>query len=304
MNIRAGDQATSAPLVSIVIPFYHSYTQYFEECLDSVQAQTYTNWELIVVDDASPDWQAAATVEKRSDPRMRLIRHERNRGQAAARNTGIRNCRGKYFLPLDCDDLLAPTHVEKLMGALNANPGSNLAYADYRVFAAGSGTLKLPVLDMRDLLREQWIPHPGTLMLRSLWERAQGYCEDDIFRAGNEDWDFFLSIAENGLHAVRVPEALYHYRLHQTSISSTRFGIADYLTREFMYVRHQQLFDQFNMKRTFLAGGYRISAIAFWQKGAGMQALKLLLRSVWLSPREFIRIGARRLTRSTLSSES
>jgi glycosyltransferase involved in cell wall biosynthesis len=82
-----------------------------------VQQQTYKNWELVVVDDAPVDQRAAAMVKKFLDSRMNFIRHETNRGQAAARTTAILACRAKYFLPLDCDDVLDVTHVEKLVQA-------------------------------------------------------------------------------------------------------------------------------------------------------------------------------------------
>jgi hypothetical protein len=111
-----------------------------------------------------------------------------------------------------------------------------------------------------------------------VWERAGGYCEHDVFRAGNEDWDFFLSIAETDFKPTRVPEPSYYYRQHESSISTRRFVYSDYLTRRFMYARHQKLFDEFGMKRRFLAGGYRRSAKAFWLKGDRFRAVKLLAR--------------------------
>jgi glycosyltransferase involved in cell wall biosynthesis len=275
-------------LVTIVIPYHHNYAQYLEACLESIRQQTYTSWELILVDDASEGETAEAVVEKLGDTRIRIIRHERNRGQAAARNTGIRSGSGEFVMPVDCDDLLDPTHLEKLMRALDAHPDCGAAYADFRLFFAVSGVLEFPVRDTRALLRDQWIPHPGTVVRRVLWEGANGYCEDEIFRAGNEDWEYFLRIAEVGLRAVRVPEPLYQYRQHASSITTRRFAYSDYLMREVMYVRHQQLFDSYGMRRAFLAGGYRVSGVAFWRKGEHIRGLRLLARAVWLAPLDFV----------------
>jgi glycosyltransferase involved in cell wall biosynthesis len=288
----------SHPLVSIVIPFFDSYAKYLDACLDSVLQQTYRNWEVIVVDDASPTDAGRAIVERRGDSRLTIIRHEANRGQGAARNTGMRHSSGEFLLPLDCDDILAPTHMEKLMGALDAHPECGAAYSDYRLFSAVSQDLQFPVRDTRTLLKEQWIPHPGTIVRRTLWEQTDGYCEDELFRAGNEDWDYFLSVAEVGLQAVRVPEPLYYYRQHLNSISSTRFARADYAMRERMYVRHQHLFDRYKMRRRFLAGGYRGSGKAFWSQGERLQAMKLLGRAVWLDPVDFAQVGVQKLRRS------
>jgi glycosyltransferase involved in cell wall biosynthesis len=215
------------------------------------------------------------------------MRHEQNRGQAAARNTGMRHSTGELIMPLDCDDILDPTHLKKLVGALRDHPECGAAYSDYRLFSAVSRDVQFPVRDTRALLEEQWIPHPGTIVRRALWAQTSGYCEDELFRDGNEDWDYFLSVAEVGLKAVRVPEPLYFYRQHVNSITNTKFGCADYVMRERMYLRHQSLFDRFRMRRPFLAGGYRGSGKAFWQKGERIQAVKLLSRAVWLDPLDF-----------------
>jgi glycosyltransferase involved in cell wall biosynthesis len=286
------------PQVSIVIPFFHTYATYLPACLDSVRQQTYTNWEIIIVDDASPSEEGRVIVEGIGDPRIRIVRHEQNRGQAAGRNTGMRLAQGELLMPLDCDDVLAPTHLEKLVGALQANPECGAAYSDYSLFDAVSRDMEFPVRDTRALLKEQWIPHPGTIVRRSLWEQTRGYCEDELFRAGNEDWDYFLSVAEVGLKAVRIPEPLYFYRQHTTSITSTKFALADYVMRESMYVRHRHLFDRYKMRRPFLSGGYRCSAKAFWQKGDRLQALKLLVRAIWLDPMDVGHATGRTLRRS------
>jgi glycosyltransferase involved in cell wall biosynthesis len=285
------------PLVTIVIPYHHNYAEYLGACLESIRQQTYRNWEAILVDDASVGETAQAVVGKLADARFRIIRHERNRGQAAARNTGIRNGSGTFVMPVDCDDLLAPTHLEKLMRALDAHRHCGAAYADFNLFFAATGVLEFPVRDTRALLRDQWIPHPGTVVRRVLWERANGYCEDEIFRAGNEDWDYFLAIAEIDLQAVRVPEPLYQYRQHKRSITTSRFAYSDYVSREVMYLRHQTLFDRYGMKGVFLAGGYRVSGVAFWRKGEYARALRLLARACWLSPLGFVGVLAKKLRR-------
>ena len=140
--------------------------------------------------------------------RFRIIRHERNRGQDAARNTGMRHGSGEFIMPLGCGDLLAATHLEKLMRALEAHPECGAAYADFQLFSAVPGELRFPIREARALMKEQRILHPGTTVRRVLWEQANGSCEDELFRAGKEDWDYWLSVAEVEVQAVRVPECL------------------------------------------------------------------------------------------------
>jgi glycosyltransferase involved in cell wall biosynthesis len=286
------------PLVSIVIPFHSSYAEYLPDCLGSVLRQSYRNWEIIIVDDASPTEAGRAIAEAPGDPRIRVLRHAENRGQAAGRNTGMRCAAGEFLMPLDCDDILAPTHLEKLAGALRAHPDCGAAYSDYRLFGAAAGEVLFPLRDIPALLREQWIPHPGTLVRRTLFEASGGYCEEALFRAGNEDWDYFLSLAEVGLRAVRVAEPLYLYRQHAGSITTTRFAHADYAMRERMVARHRALFDRFGMRGPFLAGGYRGSGKAFWAQGERRRALGLLARAIWLDPQGFAQGLARILRRA------
>src|SRR4051812_5804803 len=100
---------TTNAVITAVVPGYN-YAHYLAECLESVIAQTRVDWEAVVVDDASTVGDAAAIVEQLAAPRIALIRHAENRGLAAARNTGIRQGRGKYVLPLDSDDKLSPTY--------------------------------------------------------------------------------------------------------------------------------------------------------------------------------------------------
>lgn len=285
-------------MVSIVIPFHCSYAQYLKACLASVLSQTYTNWEVIVVDDASNTDDGRVIVESLGDPRIRIVRHERNRGQAAGRNTGMRLSVGEFVVPLDCDDILEPTHLQKLIRALETHPDCGAAYSDYRLFSAVTGGVEFPVRDTRALLKEQWIPHPGTVVRRALWSQTNGYCEEELFRSGNEDWDYFLSLAEVGLKAVRVPEPLYLYRQHSNSITNTKFACDDYIMRERMYDRHRELFDKHKAKRPFLAGGYRGSGKAFWRRGERVHALKLLWRAMYLDPIAFAQASSRNVVRS------
>lgn len=93
------------PKVSIIVPVYKTEA-YIAECLDSVLAQTYQDFEVICVDDGSPDNSVEIIKEySKNDPRISYVRQE-NAGLSAARNTGIRNAKGEYILPLDSDDML------------------------------------------------------------------------------------------------------------------------------------------------------------------------------------------------------
>src|SRR4051812_48468776 len=98
------------PLVSIIIPSYN-YGRFLAQTLDSVLAQTYTNWECIIVDDGSKDnsGEIAAAYEQK-DTRIRYI-YQQNQGIATTRNTGLQNIKGDYVQYLDADDMLPPEKI-------------------------------------------------------------------------------------------------------------------------------------------------------------------------------------------------
>jgi len=109
-------------MISIVIPIYNT-EQYLPHCLDSLLAQTFADWEAILVDDASTDGSLSIAQEYcRKDPRFRLLRQERNKGQSAARNRAMEVVKGEHLAFLDSDDTLLPDWLEMLY--------THIGYAD------------------------------------------------------------------------------------------------------------------------------------------------------------------------------
>ncbi len=114
------------PTVSVVIPMYNA-APYLRACIESVLKQTYKDIEIIAVDDGSPD-ECADIIETYDDSRIRLVR-QANRGLAGARNTGIRNARGRYVAFLDSDDIWHPNKLEQHVGHLDSNPEVGVSYS-------------------------------------------------------------------------------------------------------------------------------------------------------------------------------
>ena len=102
-------------MISIVIPTYDRAAT-LGRAIDSVLAQTYTDWELVIVDDGSTD-DTEAVLSRYTDPRITIVRHDRNRGVAAAQNSGFDALRGEWFTVLGSDDELVPEALETLIGA-------------------------------------------------------------------------------------------------------------------------------------------------------------------------------------------
>ena len=105
----------SGPLVSIVVPVYNVEC-YVEECLQSVCSQTYENLEIICIDDVGSDKSMdIVRLYATKDSRINIVEHEKNKGLAEARNTGLRNLSGDYVFFLDSDDFLSVDAIERLV---------------------------------------------------------------------------------------------------------------------------------------------------------------------------------------------
>lgn len=265
--------------MTVVIPCFNQ-AEFLPECLRSIQAQDLPDWEVVVVDDASSDADPAALVARAADPRVRLVRHEVNRGQGAARNTGLSHARAPLVLPVDADDRLHPEYLSATLAAIREGKGADCAFTEWQLFGSEDevwrweGPYGFPTL-----LSRQTIPGPGTLMTKKLWERAGGYSEDKLL-IGNEDWDFWIAATATGVHPAHVARPLYLYRRHDASMSSTFLDKAAYFQQEIIYFRHRKVFDRFQEGGRFRASGYLRSAVHAWETGRRQRALALLSRGL------------------------
>ncbi|MGW4412732.1 glycosyltransferase family 2 protein [Nonomuraea sp. NPDC004702] len=207
------------PAVSVIIPCYN-YGCYLPKTLDSVLRQTFGDWEIIVVDDGSTDDSAAvaqAFIDRHPDRRIRLL-SQANAGVSAARNAGIAAAAGRYILPLDADDVIAPTMLEKTTAVLNAMPDIAIASTDLFIFTdiedVQPEVVSLPAYN-KDLLLQRLIMFYCSLYRREVWEVAGGYNEH--MQAG-EDWDFWISCAEKGFEAHHIHEPLFGARNKDTGL--------------------------------------------------------------------------------------
>ncbi|PYS84887.1 MAG: hypothetical protein DMF67_03160 [Acidobacteria bacterium] len=133
---------TPAPLVSVVVPTYN-YGRFISQTLESLRAQTYPNWECVVVDDGSTD-DTAEVVSRYAgeDNRIKYL-WQRNQRQGAAKNNGIRNSGGEYLQFLDADDLIEPRKLERQVEFLERHPGVDIVYGSVRFFQTGNADERL-----------------------------------------------------------------------------------------------------------------------------------------------------------------
>ena len=184
------------------------------EAVSSVRSQTRKPDRIVVVDDGSQDEHSLhvlALVEEASDVE---VLHQSNAGVSAARNRGIEHCSCDLVLVLDGDDRVLPTFLESTSARLAQDPDALGASSWMRMFGLAHALVRPPGGGVTAFLARNACP-AAVLMRRSAWVRAGGYAE--TLRRGFEDWDFFLSLLDEGGHISIVPEALIEYRTSMVS---------------------------------------------------------------------------------------
>lgn len=202
------------PRVSVIMPAYNGAAT-IAESIESVLAQTYTDWELIICDDCSTDntYEIASVYTKRH-PNIKLLRNEKNLGPGAARNHCIRHACGEYLAIMDCDDLSDPKRFEKQVVFLDAHPEYALVSV-WAVMFDKDGvwrTLRYPLTPSKNKVAfiSQFL-YGGTLLKRSVVDEVGGYREGRDYAVG-EDHDLFVRIYAAGHVGYNIPEVLLHYR--------------------------------------------------------------------------------------------
>ncbi|MDR7418864.1 MAG: glycosyltransferase [Armatimonadota bacterium] len=189
------------PLFSVIIPTY-GRPHFLAEAVDSVLAQTVDDFEIVLVDDASPE-----SIDAPDDPRIRVIRREVNGGPAAARNTGLRHARGRYVTFLDDDDLYTPERLALAQEGLRRAP---VSICWIRFVHAAPRTNRVLEGGVYDTILDHFAPHIGTVSL----ERASAPLFDERFLAA-EDTEWWLRLSREAPVST-VPRVGYLMRHHQT----------------------------------------------------------------------------------------
>lgn len=214
-SARAGDAPDAKqPLVSILVPTYKPMMSDFTAAVDSVIAQTYRNWELIIVDDGAKSPEVAARINTycKQDARIRCITLKQNRGISGATNAGLEAVRGAYVAFFDHDDLLVDVAIEMMVRAAQQT-GARMLYSDEdKIDQAGyflEPNLK-PDYNYRYLLGCNYICHllfVETQALKTVGELRATY-------DGAQDHDLILRLVEEipAAEIHHVPEVLYHWR--------------------------------------------------------------------------------------------
>jgi glycosyltransferase involved in cell wall biosynthesis len=208
------------PKVSVIIPTYNRAAP-LQKATASVLSQTFQDFEVIVVDDASPD-NTGDMVRSFGDQRIRYIRHEVNKGEGAARNTGILHSKGEYLAFLDDDDEWFPDKLRKQVALLDHSPlNVGVIYTGYRKIDTTTGSTLLDLVPSKrgnifnDLLQDNCIATTTVLVRRQCFDKAGLFEEGVAFGA---DYDMWIRVSRE-FHIDYIKEPLVNYYIHGNNVT-------------------------------------------------------------------------------------
>lgn len=224
-NYKWGKWVVMEELVSIIMPNYNG-AKYLKESIESVLAQTYTNWELLIVDDCSTD-DSVKIIEEyvQQDERVHLIVQKENKGVANTRNTGIANAKGKYIALLDSDDVWKSEKLEK-QKTLMEKETALISYCSYDFIDECGKKIKKtfkvpPKTNFKKMLISSVISCSTGMFEAQLLK--DHYFNDKYY---HEDYVLWLELLKIPVKAVGVQEVLANYRLHSDSRSAQKINAA------------------------------------------------------------------------------
>jgi glycosyltransferase involved in cell wall biosynthesis len=231
------------PKISVIIPC-HNYGKFVKEAVQSVLLQTFHDFEIIIVNDGSTDDFTLKVLKeiKEAHPEI-LIIDQKNGHLSNARNSGIKASKGEFVLPLDADDIIEPTMLEKCLDELKKDEKLGLVYTYVRLFGNIDEIWERPEYDLYELLQGNYIV-ATSLIRKKAWEDVGGY--DENMKNGYEDWDFYIRLGKNGWYGKLIKETLFCYRKHGKSMIEDTIKKHD-LNVEYIKTKHADIYNDKKM---------------------------------------------------------
>lgn len=251
---------TTEPMVSVIMPMYNS-ARFIKEAIGSVVAQTYQNWELLIVDDGSTDG-SIEIVERYAgnDSRIRLLINNDHTGlPSAPRNYGIRNAKGQFIAFLDSDDLWLPYKLERQLSFFNSDNVA-IVFSNYeKIDEEGNRENRVVVSPMRvtyhDMLYSNYIGNLTGIYNRKV--TGTQYLPD----IHHEDYALWLHILRKGFKAVNTGTIEGLYRIRNKSISSSKWHLLPWQWNIYRRQEHIPVFHAIYYYICYAYNGWRKSRI-------------------------------------------
>lgn len=205
----------SIPVVSVIMPVYNS-SLYIEEAVQSILNQTFTDFELIIIDDASTDG-TTQIIKKFTDSRIKIIRFDINKGVSKATNVGFEKAKGKYIARMDADDISLKKRLEQQVAVLDANP--RILICGSLVKYLGGNNKIITFKETHPEIITELLISCSVYMGASMFRRQplNGYFFDEQ-KVSGEDYDFWTKVAWLG-EMYNIQKVLLLYRVHDNQAS-------------------------------------------------------------------------------------
>ncbi len=206
--------------VSIIVPFYN-LGKFLDEAIDSVVKQSFSDWEVLIIDDGSTEVDSILALKKyeasKFDERINVI-HTQNSGLPKARNLGISKAKGDYIICLDADDKIAKNYLRDAVKVF-AESDENLAIVNTWIQEFDNSTKLQQLPDYDELaITASNVISVAAMFRKSVWQEVNGYPIHEP--RGYEDWGFWLSIVAKGYKWTTLPKAYFYYRIRENSMLS------------------------------------------------------------------------------------
>jgi glycosyltransferase involved in cell wall biosynthesis len=225
MSIQSSNGLVQHPLISIITPVYNTPLRVLKECIESVQAQSYRNWELCLVDDKSPNPECRELIKRYADrdSRIRYSFRDNNGGIVAASNDALSLAKGEFVGLLDHDDVLEPDAIEQVINVFINDDTVDYVYTDEDLLDE-RGVLYSPFRKpdwSPERFRNQMYVCHFSVIRRSLVDNIEGFREGFD---GSQDYDLILRVTEKARKTHHIPIILYHWRVSSVSVASNPYA--------------------------------------------------------------------------------
>lgn len=230
--------------LSIIIPCYN-HGDFLEAAITSTNYEQFPFVEIIIVNDGSTDENTIAVLSSINDERIRII-HQKNSGVGAARNAGIKVANGEFILVLDADNEIKPDYYIQAITCFSNYPKVAVFYSNFIQFGdvVENKKVELPPFSIDRLFTSNFID-ACAVFRKSLWEEIGGY-DEEMPVMGYEDWDFWLRTAALEKEFFHSEDALYHYRVAETSMltnansAENRKKLVAYILQKYAAIYNQR----------------------------------------------------------------
>jgi glycosyltransferase involved in cell wall biosynthesis len=285
--------------VTVIVPTYLDAST-LSDSIDSVLNQTYSDFELIIVDDCSPD-STPQVVTNYSDPRITYVRHGENRGGSAARNTGIKMANGKYIAFIDSDDLWKSSKLDKQVSAIEALPDDWIAvYCETEY--SGEGLLSRAIELYKDitgtgrgyegdeelieklLMAEAHVAAGSSLLAKTEHVRRIGGFDEEFVR--HQDWEFLIRLLDHG-------KCAYLDKKLVVKDTSGRTSPDKRLAAKRMFIeKFSEQIDRCSMSRQDVVDRHMyLAAVFYLEHGRFREGYELLPEPGYFGAKEWLKIG-------------